>query len=88
MKNETHPNKKNMTDTNEMRLATMRRALADRPMLDSLRPEDRELLITGSTIQVMFDHDAGTSKRIPAAVRARFEAFDGPFGTAARKQGT
>lgn len=45
MKNETHPNKKNMTDTNEMRLATMRRALADRPMLDSLRPEDRELLI-------------------------------------------
>ena len=34
-----------MTDTNEMRLATMRRALADRPMLDSLRPEDRELLI-------------------------------------------
>ena len=45
MKNENHPNKKNMTDTNEMRLATMRRALADRPMLDSLRPEDRELLI-------------------------------------------
>ena len=45
MKNENHPNKKNMTDTNEMRLATMRRAIADRPMLDSLRPEDRELLI-------------------------------------------
>ena len=40
MKNETHPNKKNMTDTNEMRLSTMRRVLADRPMLDSLRPED------------------------------------------------
>ena len=30
---------------NEIRLATMRRALADRPMLESLREEDRELLI-------------------------------------------
>ena len=48
MKNETHPSRpdtRNAEKMNEIRLATMRRALADRPMLESLREEDRELLI-------------------------------------------
>ena len=48
MKNETHPSRpdtKNAEKMNEILNDTMRRVLADRPLLDSLRPEDRELLI-------------------------------------------
>ena len=48
MKNENHPARpdtKNAEKMNEIRMNTMRRVLEDRPLLDSLREEDRELLI-------------------------------------------
>ena len=42
---------------------------------------------SGRTVQVMFDYEAKTTKRIPAEVRRRIEAVDGPFGPGGRRQG-
>ena len=39
-----------------------------------------ELLVTGETVQVMYDYEAGRSTRIPDGIRARIEEHDGPFG--------
>jgi acyl-CoA thioester hydrolase len=39
-----------------------------------------ELLVSGSTTQVMYDYAADASKRLPAEVRAGIERFEGPFG--------
>ena len=39
-----------------------------------------ERLQSGSTVQVMFDYEGGRTARIPEAVHAAIEAFDGPFG--------
>jgi len=38
-----------------------------------------EVLVSGSSVQVMYDYAARTSTTIPAAVRAAIEARDGPF---------
>jgi acyl-CoA thioester hydrolase len=38
-----------------------------------------ELLVSGSTTQVMFDYERGRSMRVPDEVRARIESLDGPF---------
>lgn len=40
---------------------------------------DGTVLITGSTVQVMYDEDAGASVEISDEVRSRLTAFDGPF---------
>lgn len=37
-------------------------------------------LITGSTVQVMYDYDAGATGRVPDDVRAAVVALEGPFG--------
>ena len=42
------------------------------------------LLISGTTVQVMFDYEAGASKAIPEEIRERIEAQDGPFGPGGR----
>jgi acyl-CoA thioester hydrolase len=41
-------------------------------------------LQSGRTVQVMYDYQAGSSTRIPAAVHSAIESFDGPFGPGAR----
>lgn len=59
MKNENHPTRpdtKNAEKMNEIRMNTMRRVLEDRPLLDSLREEDRELLINLYEARLA-DHD-------------------------------
>ena len=45
-----------------------------------VRGDDDTLLISGSTVQVMYDYEAGATKPIPEAVRHAIDAFDGPFG--------
>jgi acyl-CoA thioester hydrolase len=44
-----------------------------------VRASTGELLVSGWTTQVMFDYEQGRSTRIPDDVRARIEAWDGPF---------
>ena len=41
-------------------------------------------LVSGQTIQVMYDYGAGASKRVPDDVRAAITARDGPFGAGGR----
>jgi acyl-CoA thioester hydrolase len=42
-----------------------------------LRDAAGTLLVTGSSEQVMFDYESGSSKEIPADVRQRIEHFEG-----------
>jgi acyl-CoA thioester hydrolase len=44
-----------------------------------VRSEDGTLLVSGTTVQVMFDYEAGRSTRLPDELRTALEAFDGPF---------
>jgi len=44
-----------------------------------------ERLITGSTVQVMYDYARGVVVRIPAEVASAMEAWDGPFGHGRRR---
>jgi len=41
--------------------------------------EDGDLLISGRTVQVMYDYEKGGSKRLPAEVREAVEALEGAF---------
>jgi acyl-CoA thioester hydrolase len=41
--------------------------------------ETGEELVSGSTVQVMYDYEAGKSVRLPDDVRAILSAHDGPF---------
>lgn len=41
--------------------------------------EDETLLVSGTTVQVMFDYERERSVRLPESLRTAFEAFDGPF---------
>lgn len=43
-----------------------------------------DLLISGSTVQVMYDYDAGATKVIPTEVVRAIETRDGPFGPGGR----
>lgn len=43
-----------------------------------------ELLVSGSTVQVMYDYGTEASKRIPAEVRTAIERHEGPFGPRGR----
>lgn len=45
-----------------------------------VRSSEGELLISGSTTQVMYDYEAASSMPVPAATRAAIEELDGPFG--------
>lgn len=46
----------------------------------AVRSAEGELLVSGSTTQVMYDYEAGSSMVIPAESRAAIENLDGPFG--------
>jgi acyl-CoA thioester hydrolase len=43
-----------------------------------------EKLVSGSTIQVMYDYELRASRRFPDDLRKLMEAFDGPFGRGGR----
>lgn len=45
-----------------------------------VRSDAGELLVSGTTTQVMYDYDVGASRVMDEEVRARLEAWDGPFG--------
>ena len=44
-------------------------------------------LVSGSTVQVMYDYEARASKRVPEDVRAAITGRDGPFGAGGRWAG-
>lgn len=45
-----------------------------------VRSAEGELLVSGSTTQVMYDYEAESSMPVPADTRAAIEEIDGPFG--------
>ena len=45
-----------------------------------VRGEDGELLVSGNTVQVMYDYQAGRVKPIPETVRTAIAGVDGPYG--------
>lgn len=49
-------------------------------MAYEVRSQEGELLISGTTTQVMYDYAAGAPKPIPEQVRRAIDAWDGPFG--------
>lgn len=53
-------------------------------MAYQVRSEAGELLVSGTTTQVMYDYDAAASMAIPDATRSAIEAVDGPFGPGGR----
>ena len=44
-----------------------------------VRSETGERLQSGTTVQVMYDYEAGASMRMPDELRTTLEAWDGPF---------
>lgn len=44
-----------------------------------VRSEEGELLVSGMTVQVMYDFAAGASKPLPPEVRAAIQGQDGPL---------
>lgn len=46
--------------------------------------DGEEILISGETVQVMYDYEAGRTARMPEQVRERIDALDGPFGAGGR----
>ncbi len=63
-----------------VRVVTLGRKHFD--MAYEVRSDGGEVVLTGSTTQVMYDYDREASIEIPAAVRAGIEAREGPFGPA------
>lgn len=49
-----------------------------------VRSSEGELLVSGSTTQVMYDYEAQSSMPVPADTRAAIEEIDGPFGLGGR----
>jgi acyl-CoA thioester hydrolase len=49
--------------------------------------QEGESLVSGTTVQVMYDYLAAVSKRLPADVHARIIAHEGPFGRGGRWEG-
>jgi acyl-CoA thioester hydrolase len=48
-------------------------------MAYEVRSERGEKLASGTTVQVMYDYEAGVSMRMAGELREILEAFDGPF---------
>ena len=44
-----------------------------------VRSPPGEMLVSGNSVQVMYDYAAQTSTTIPATIRSALEAWDGPF---------
>lgn len=43
-----------------------------------------ELLVSGRTVQIMYDYERGATKGIPTSIREAIDALDGPFGPGGR----
>lgn len=52
-----------------------------------VRSSAGERLVSGRTVQIMYDYDVGSSTRIPVEVREAIEGKDGPFGPGGRPEG-
>ena len=48
-------------------------------LLAAIEAEDDAVLVSGTTVQVMFDYERERSTRLPDDLRAILEAFDGPL---------
>ena len=48
------------------------------------RGADGKKLVSGSSTQVMYDYESGSTLGIPADVEAAIRGLDGPFDTAGR----
>ncbi len=48
---------------------------------------DGDALVSGESVQVMYDYEAGKSVAMPEGIRERIEAADGPFGRGGRPAG-
>jgi len=44
-----------------------------------VRSDQGEKLSSGTTVQVMYDYEAGASKRLSVELRSVLESYDGPF---------
>ena len=44
-----------------------------------VRSGEEKLLVSGSTVQVMYDYEAGVSQRIPPVLAERIRAHEGPL---------
>ena len=51
-----------------------------------IRSSEGERLVSGRTVQVMYDYGVAATTRMPDPVRASIEAWDGPFGAGGRPQ--
>lgn len=51
-----------------------------------VRSSGGERLVSGRTVQVMYDYDVGSSTRIPDEARTAIEERDGPFGRGGRPE--
>lgn len=49
-------------------------------MAYEVRGDADDVLITGTTVQIMYDYDRECTMTIPKAARAAIDAHDGPFG--------
>ncbi len=49
------------------------------------RSPEGDVLVSGSSVQVMYDYAAQTSTTVPDAIRAALEAMDGPFPEVAER---
>lgn len=54
-------------------------------MAYEVRSAAEELLVSGTTTQVMYDYEAAGSAPMPPATREAIEKFDGPFGPGGRR---
>lgn len=50
-----------------------------------VRSNEGVVLVSGTTVQVMFDFEGGSAKKMPPEVRKAIDAFDGPFGPGGRR---
>jgi len=50
-------------------------------------PETGELLLSGHTVQIMYDYERGSTAGIPPDTRRAIEELDGPFGRGGRPEG-
>lgn len=49
-------------------------------MAYEVRSDEGELLVSGTTTQVMYDYEAGASKPLDPGLRTALDGYDGPFG--------
>lgn len=63
----------------DVRVGVVRMGRKHFEMAYEVRDAEGELLISGSSIQVMYDYERGVTKAVPEDVRARIEQHEGPL---------